>query len=86
MLKKEFILPEVGLEEDFAGQKKERGLGPYIFMSKEVFFDDFGDFEFAVGIVGDAVLGHAADLFLFELQVLQRILKMIEIHILFYYI
>jgi hypothetical protein len=36
-------------------------------MSKEVFFDELGDFQFAVGIVGDAVLCHAANLFLLEL-------------------
>lgn len=55
-------------------------------MPEEVFFDEFGDFELAVGIVGDAVFGYVADLFLLELQVLQRILKVIEIHVLFYYI
>jgi hypothetical protein len=55
-------------------------------MPQEVFFDEFGDLQFAVGIVSDAILGHASDLVLLELQVLKRILKVIKIHVLYYYI
>lgn len=43
-------------------------------MSQEMFFDEFGDLKFAIGVVGDAVLGHVPDLFLLELEVVKSIL------------
>lgn len=43
--------------------------------------DNLGDFQFAVGVVGDAVLSYVANLLLLQLEVLQRVLKVIKVHI-----
>lgn len=81
MLEEHLILAEVGLEEDFAGEQEECGFGPGILVAVEVLLDDLGDLQLAVGVVGDAILCYVADLLLFQLEVLQCVLKVIKVHI-----
>lgn len=81
MLEEHLILAEIGLEEDFAGEEEECGFGSGILVAVEVLFDDLGDLQLAVGVVSYAILSYVADKLLFELEVLQCVLKMIEVHI-----
>jgi hypothetical protein len=47
-----------------------------------VFFDELSDLQLAVGIVCDAIFCHVSDLVLLELQIVKRVLEVVEIHVL----
>lgn len=81
MLEEHLILAEIGLEEDLAGKEEKCSFGPCILVAIKVLFDDLRDLKFAVGVIGYAVLSYITDLLLFELEVLQCVLKVIEVHI-----
>jgi hypothetical protein len=74
MFEELFVLAQVSKEENFTGQQEEGCLGTRVFVLVEILINKFGDFEFAVGIVSDAVVGHVLDLIGFDVHVLESVL------------
>lgn len=52
----------------------------------EVLIDEVGDFLLVVDVVSEAVISHIAYEFTLQLQVVQRVLEVIQIHTIYIFI
>lgn len=74
MLEELLIFTKISLQENIAHQDEECSLYPRILMAEKVFFDKFGDLEFTVNAIDDAILCYSANGFGFQVEVLKCVL------------
>lgn len=63
------IFFDVGEKEYFADDEKDGGFCVWVFMLLKIFFNEFGDFCFAIDVVGDTVISYAMHLFYFKADI-----------------
>lgn len=81
VLEELFVLAGVGPLEEVAGQEEEGSACPWVFRFVEVEFDEVGDLQLIIHVVGDAVLCHVVDLLRLQLQVVQGVLQVVQVHL-----
>lgn len=82
VFEEKFVLAEVGEEEEVTGEEEEGSAGLGVLVLVEVAVEEGGYLEFVVEVVGHAVVGHVADLFRLQLQVLEGVLEVVQVHLL----
>lgn len=80
VFEKLFVFAEVGQYEEFTREEEEGGFVFGIFMLVEMCVDEVRYLYLVVYVVRHAVVSHVTDLIWLEFQILERVLKVIQIH------